>query len=83
MRAAGLAKLAELGLAGVNLAGRSFNSGRKALEKAGFILDRTTQTGRKVFRNPQTVAECSTTRQGARRRPETSLAHSRQGWANL
>ena len=42
---------------GVDLAGKSYNSGRKALEQAGFVLERTTSTGRKVFRNPTTGAE--------------------------
>jgi hypothetical protein len=53
----GAATLRALGLNGVELAGKSYNSGRKALEQAGFVLDRTTSTGRKVFRNPQTGAE--------------------------
>jgi hypothetical protein len=37
--------------------GKSFNSGRKALEKAGFRWIETTETGRRVFRNPATKAE--------------------------
>ena len=43
-----------LGLYGVNLAGRSYNSGRKLLENNGFHLERTTKTGRKVFLNGKT-----------------------------
>jgi hypothetical protein len=59
MRAQGLARLRELGLGGINLAGKSYSAGRKALGRAGFVLDRTTQTGRKVFRHPKTGAEVS------------------------
>jgi hypothetical protein len=57
MRARGLAKLRELGLGEVKLYGKSYNSGRKALENAGFVLDRTTESGRRVFRHPRTGAE--------------------------
>ena len=49
-------QLTNLGLKGVDLAGKSYNSGRKALEKAGFVLENTTSTGRKIFRNPRTGA---------------------------
>jgi RHS repeat-associated protein len=45
-----------LGLEDVNLAGTSYNSGRKALEKAGFEFDHVTKTGRRVFRHPRTGA---------------------------
>jgi RHS repeat-associated protein len=57
MRNKGLDKLNELGLKDVKLGGKSYDSGRKSLEGAGFLLDRTTATGRKVFRNPKTGAE--------------------------
>jgi RHS repeat-associated protein len=49
--------LKKLGLDGVRLAGRSFNSGRKALAKAGFKLTRVTKTGRKEFTNAKTGAQ--------------------------
>ena len=57
MAAKGAEKLRELGLKGVDLAGKSYNAGRKVLEKAGFVLVRVTATGRKVFRHPETGAE--------------------------
>jgi hypothetical protein len=57
MRRDGLANLQEMGLGDVNLVGKSYNAGRKSLEAAGFVLDRTTSSGRKVFRNPKTGAE--------------------------
>jgi hypothetical protein len=53
-RAAARANLRDLGLEGLNLAGRSYNSGRKALEARGFEIVRTTSTGRKYFRHPKT-----------------------------
>lgn len=56
-KAAGKAKLRDLGLEGVDLAGKSFNSGRKALEGAGFKLVEVTDTGRKVFTNASTGAK--------------------------
>ncbi|WP_437589257.1 RHS repeat-associated core domain-containing protein [Sorangium sp. So ce1000] len=56
-RAAAAANLRRMGLQGVNLAGETYNSGRKALERAGFVLERTTDTGRRVFKNSQTGAE--------------------------
>ncbi|WP_437952612.1 RHS repeat-associated core domain-containing protein [Sorangium sp. So ce296] len=56
-RAAAAANLRRMGLEGVNLAGETYNSGRKALERAGFVLERTTDTGRRVFKNSQTGAE--------------------------
>jgi hypothetical protein len=56
-KAAGREALRRLGLADVTLAGRSYNSGRKALEDAGFVADPTTSTGRKVFTNPRTGAQ--------------------------
>ncbi|MEL6761287.1 MAG: hypothetical protein AAFP04_12925 [Myxococcota bacterium] len=59
MRESGLAKLKELGLENVQLAGRSFNSGRKALEKAGFEWTKTTPSGRRVFSNSKTGAKVS------------------------
>lgn len=59
MRESGLAKLKGLGLENVELAGRSFNSGRKALEKAGFEWKRTTPTGRREFVNKETGARVS------------------------
>ncbi len=46
----------KMGLKGVKLAGKSFNSGRKQLEKAGFKLVKTTKSGRKIFRHPKTGA---------------------------
>jgi RHS repeat-associated protein len=54
--AVGKANLRALGLEGVNLSGKSYNAGRKALEKAGFTLEETTSTGRKVFVNTKTGA---------------------------
>lgn len=45
--------LRRLGLKCINLAGKSYNSGRKALEKRGFVLNRTTKTGRKIFVHPE------------------------------
>jgi len=57
MRSVGRATLRRLGLEGVDLAGRSFGSGRKQLEKAGFRLDRVTPTGRRVFVHPRTGAQ--------------------------
>jgi len=56
-KAAAKAKLRELGLDGVKLAGKSFNSGRKALEDAGFKLVEITKTGRKTFANSKTGAK--------------------------
>ena len=50
------ANLRKMGLAGVKLKGSSYNTGRKALEGAGFRLERTTGTGRKVFVNDRTGA---------------------------
>ncbi|RXK53554.1 hypothetical protein ESB00_17845 [Oleiharenicola lentus] len=52
----GLQQLRRLGLREVTLHGASYNSGRKALEAAGFKLVETTSTGRKVFRHPRTGA---------------------------
>ena len=52
----GQANIRQMGLGNVNLGGKSFNAGRKALEKSGFVLQRTTATGRKIFRNPKTGA---------------------------
>lgn len=57
VRLGGLSSLKSMGLEGVDLAGRSFNSGRKALENAGFVLTETTETGRKVFTHPKTRAQ--------------------------
>jgi hypothetical protein len=48
-----------MGLRDVDLAGASFNTGRKQLEDAGFKLVETTPTGRKVFENPKTGAKVS------------------------
>ena len=48
--------LRHVGLEGVELAGKSYNSGRKSIEGAGFVLESTTSTGRKIFRNPKTGA---------------------------
>jgi len=56
MRVAAINTLRKLGLEGVNLAGSSFNTGRKQLEAAGFKLVETTDTGRKVFVNSKTGA---------------------------
>jgi RHS repeat-associated protein len=56
-RQAAKAAMKKMGLEGINLAKKSFNSGRKMLEKAGFELAETTETGRKVFRNAKTGAE--------------------------
>lgn len=50
-------RLKKLGLEGVELAGKSYNSGRKALEAAGFVLDHTTSTGRKAFVSAETGAQ--------------------------
>jgi hypothetical protein len=41
--------LANWGLQGINLVGKSYNSGRKLLENAGFVNMGTTKTGRRVF----------------------------------
>ena len=41
----------------VDIAGKTFNAGRKALEDAGFKWVETTPTGRQVFRHPVTGAE--------------------------
>jgi hypothetical protein len=49
--------LESMGLRDVDLAGASFNTGRKQLEDAGFKLVETTPTGRKVFENPKTGAK--------------------------
>jgi hypothetical protein len=57
VRLGGLSSLKSMGLEGVDLAGRSFNSGRKSLENAGFVLTETTETGRKVFTHPKTRAQ--------------------------
>jgi RHS repeat-associated protein len=54
--AEGRQRLREMGLEGVELAGSSFNRGKKQLEAAGFTLVRTTRTGRRVFENPETGA---------------------------
>jgi RHS repeat-associated protein len=56
-KVAARANLRRLGLDGLNLAGRSYNSGRKAVEARGFTHVATTSTGRQVFRNPQTGAK--------------------------
>ena len=56
-RGQGAANLREMGLEDVELAGKSYNSGRRSLEGAGFELVETTSTGRKVFRNAKTGAE--------------------------
>lgn len=53
----GVRNLRILGLSKVKLAGQGFNTGRKSLEESGFLLSRTTPTGRKVFINPATGAE--------------------------
>ena len=45
-----------MGLENVELAGKSFNSGRKSLEEAGFIWMETTETGRQIFEHPETGA---------------------------
>jgi RHS repeat-associated protein len=55
-RAAARANMRRLGLANVSLSGRSFNSGRKALEAAGFRINRVTKSGRVEFVNPRTGA---------------------------
>jgi RHS repeat-associated protein len=52
----GQENLRRLGLGEVELAGQSFNSGRRALERSGFDLIETTSTGRKVFANSRTGA---------------------------
>jgi hypothetical protein len=57
LRAAAGELLRKLGLEGVDLAGRSYNSGRKSLEQAGFRLEEVTRTGRKVFVNRRTGAK--------------------------
>jgi len=49
--------LEAMGLRDVELAGASFNTGRKQLENAGFKWVETTPTGRKVFENPKTGAK--------------------------
>lgn len=54
--AAGRASLAKMGLEDVELAGTSFNAGRKQLEAAGFKHVETTETGRQVFVNQETGA---------------------------
>jgi len=48
------ANLKRLGLEGVDLHGKSYNSGRKSLENNGFHLSEITKTGRKTFENPRT-----------------------------
>lgn len=50
-------KLEEMGLRDVELAGSSFNTGRKQLEDAGFKWVKTTPTGRRIFQNSKTGAE--------------------------
>jgi hypothetical protein len=57
MGAQALQNLQRMGLQDVNLAGASFNSGRKALEDAGFVWKETTATGRQVFNNAKTGAQ--------------------------
>lgn len=57
--ALGKRALAGLGLGGANLARKSFNAGRKILERAGFKWTKTTKTGRKVFEHPKTGATVS------------------------
>lgn len=42
-----------LGLEGIALSHKSYNSERKILERAGFKMTRVTETGRKVFTNTQ------------------------------
>ena len=54
--AAGRTQLARMGLEDVELAGASYNSGRKQLEAAGFKHTETTSTGRQVFVNEETGA---------------------------
>ena len=56
MSAQGLQNLQRLGLQDVDLAGASFNGGRKALEDAGFTWSETTERGRRVFQNAKTGA---------------------------
>lgn len=53
----GAEKLKEMGLKDVKLAGKSYNAGKKALEKAGFKQTKTTDTGRKEFEHPVTKAK--------------------------
>jgi hypothetical protein len=57
MRLQAKQNMQRMGLQDVDLAGKSYNSGRKQLEAAGFKLERTTATGRKVFYNPRTGAQ--------------------------
>ncbi|MEQ9500195.1 MAG: RHS repeat-associated core domain-containing protein [Deltaproteobacteria bacterium] len=47
--------LRALRLEAVKLSGKSFNSGKKSLEKAGFELIETTKTGRQVFAHPESA----------------------------
>ena len=54
--AAGRTQLARMGLEDVELAGSSYNAGRKQLEAAGFKHTETTATGRQVFVNEETGA---------------------------
>lgn len=55
-KAKGKANLRDLGLATVELSGKSYNSGRKALQELGFELVERTATGRRVFVNIKTGA---------------------------
>jgi hypothetical protein len=36
---------------------KSYNAGRKLIESAGFVFQRTTQSGRQVFKHPKTGTE--------------------------
>ena len=49
--------LRRMGLDGINLTNKSFNSGKKLLEKAGFRYRGTTSRGRHEFIHPRTKAE--------------------------
>ncbi len=57
MKGQGTRNLESMGLRDVELAGESFNAGRKQLEGAGFKWVETTPDGRRIFRNPKTGAQ--------------------------
>ncbi len=56
-RSAARAAMRAMGLENVDLYGRSYSSGRKVLEAAGFHINRITKSGRVEFVNDRTGAK--------------------------
>lgn len=58
-RASARANMRRMGLENIDIGGKSYNSGRKALEAKGFRYEGQTPSGRQVFYNPKTGATVS------------------------